>query len=89
MRRYTVSGDAACAIVEDGAVVLNMRTRRYYSLNETGAAIWRLLEDDVPVSEIVAALVQRYEVETATANRAVCALLAELAAEALVSTETG
>ena len=87
MNRYVVSGDAACAVVEDGAVVLNMRTKRYYSLNETGAAIWRLLEDDVPVPEIVAQLIQRYEVEPAAADRAVAALLADLTSEALVSLE--
>jgi hypothetical protein len=87
VNRYVVSGDAACAVVEDGAVVLNMRTKRYYSLNETGAAIWRLLEDDVPLPEIVAQLIQRYEVERAHADRAVAALLADLTSEALVSLE--
>jgi hypothetical protein len=87
VNRYVVSGDAACAVVEDGAVVLNMRTKRYYSLNETGAAIWRLLEDDVPLPEIVAQLTQRYEVEPAAADRAVAALLADLTSEALVSLE--
>jgi hypothetical protein len=87
VNRYVVSGDAACAVVEDGAVVLNMRTKRYYSLNETGAAIWRLLEDDVPLPEIVAQLIQRYEVEPAAADRAVVALLADLTSEALVSLE--
>lgn len=85
MSRYVVSADAACAHVEDGAVVLNMRTKRYYSLNETGAVIWRLLEDDVPVSGIVSQLVTHYEVERADAEQAVESLLAELASEALVS----
>lgn len=88
MSRYVVSGDAACAAVEDGAVVLNMRTKRYYSLNETGAAIWRLLEDEVPVPDIVTHLVQHYDVDHVAADRAVAGLLQDLTSEALVALES-
>lgn len=88
MRRYTVSADAACAVVEDGAVVLNMRTKRYYSLNETGMVIWRLLEEDVQVPEIVARLVDQYEVEPQVADDAVSKLLDGLTREALIEATT-
>ncbi|MBC7791404.1 MAG: PqqD family protein [Anaerolineae bacterium] len=86
MTRYAVSPDATCAVVEDGAVVLHMRTKRYYSLNETGATIWRLLEEDLPIEDIASQLVLLYDVERATANSAVARLLDELLAESLVST---
>ena len=85
MIRYTVSPDAACAAVDDGTVVLNMRTRRYYSLNETGASIWRMLTNDADVDEIVAHLIASYEVEDLAARRTVEVLLAELSAEALIA----
>jgi len=85
VRRYVVSDDAACAVVDGGAVVLNLRTKRYYSLNETGAVIWRLLEDDVAFSDIVARLVQQFDVEHATADQAVTNLLADLTSEDLVA----
>lgn len=85
MTRYVVSDDAACAIVEDGAVVLNMRTKRYYSLNETGTVIWRLLEDAVEPPDIVARLVQQYDVDVVAAERAVNGLLADLTSESLVT----
>lgn len=88
MSRYVVSADAACAVVEDGAVVLNMRTKRYYSLNETGAAIWRLLEDEHPVPEIVAEIVRQYNVEYPAADAAVATLLVNLANEALITEQT-
>lgn len=87
MRRYVVNPDCACAAVEDGAVVLNMRTKRYYSLNETGATIWRLLEDDVPVKEIVAYLVHHYSVEHDTAGNSVSTLLLDLTSEALITAQ--
>ena len=87
MTRYAISADAACAVVEDGAVLLHMRTKRYYSLNETGAAIWQLLEEEVTVNEIGARLVDRYDVDRRAADDAVASLLAALTAETLISME--
>ena len=88
MIRYVVSPDAACAAVEDGAVVLNMRTKRYYSLNETGAAIWRLLEDDVVIEDVVRRLIDLYAVGEREAGDSVDALLGALADESLITVVT-
>ena len=85
MTRYTVSPDAACAAVDDGTVVLNMRTKRYYSLNETGATVWRLLESETPTGEIAGQLVAMYDVTEAIARETVQLLLRELAAESLIA----
>jgi Coenzyme PQQ synthesis protein D (PqqD) len=82
---YTISPDAAFAAVEDGAVVLHMGTKRYYSLNETGTFVWRRLEDGVPRREIVARVVEAYEVGIAEAEMAVARLLDELIQERLIS----
>ena len=87
MSAYTISPDAECAAVEDGAVVLHMGTRRYFSLNDTGAAIWRMLEDDVALAEIPAQLGHRYEVDPTAARIALARLLDELAAENLITLE--
>lgn len=84
MTRWVVSPDAAFAAVEDGAVVLHLGTKRYYSLNGTGAAIWQMLEDAVPGADIVTRLVQTYAVGADEARASLAALLAELAAEQLV-----
>lgn len=82
--RYTISPDAAFAAVEDGAVVLHMGTKRYYSLNETGTFVWRRLEDGVPRGEIVALVVDAYDVGIAEAEMAVARLLEELMQESLI-----
>ena len=87
MSGYSLSPEAACAPVEDGAVVLHMGTRRYFSLNETGATIWRMLEDDVVLGEIPARLSELYEVDAAAAASAVDQLLGELAGEQLITLE--
>ncbi len=83
---YTISPDAAFAAVDDGAVVLHMGTKRYYSLNETGTFVWRRLEDGVPRSEIVARVVDEYDVGIVEAEMAVTRLLEELVQEQLIHT---
>lgn len=78
MKGYEIPAEVACARVEDGAVVLNMGTKRYFSLNETGAAIWRLLEEDVPLADIPQRLSDSYEVPVDEARTAVDSLVAVL-----------
>jgi len=84
LSHYTISPDAAFAAVEDGAVVLHMGTKRYYSLNETGAFVWRRLEDGIGRAEIVAQVVEEYDVGIAEAEIAVTRLLDELVHESLI-----
>lgn len=88
MSRYAISPDAAFATLEDGAVILNLRTKRYYSLNETGAAIWGMLEGGtVTAHAMVAHLVELYDVTDAQARREVDRLLGELESESLITIE--
>jgi hypothetical protein len=86
--RYGVSPDAACAMVDDGAVVLNMRTKRYYSLNETGAMIWRLLEDEPQIADVVRRLVELYDVGEREAGQTLDSLLEALSEESLITLVT-
>jgi Coenzyme PQQ synthesis protein D (PqqD) len=82
--RCTIPADVAYAAVEDGTVVLHMGTKRYYSLNETGAAVWRMLEQEVPVSEVPARLRAEFDVAVEEADLAVNELLATLAEQQLL-----
>lgn len=85
--RCSIPTDVACASVEDGTVLLHMGTKRYFSLNDTGAEIWRMLEQQVAVSEIPARLTATYDVTLAEAHLAVAELLATLAEQGLVTIE--
>jgi hypothetical protein len=82
--QYSISPDAAFAAVEDGAVVLHMGTKRYYSLNETGTFVWHRLEDGIAHAEIVTQLVNEYDVGVAEAERAVARVVEELVQESLI-----
>jgi hypothetical protein len=85
MLRYVAAADTACASLEGGAVLLHMGTKRYYSLNETGALVWQLLEEGATERDVVTRLVDHYTVAARDAEAAVGDLLAELLAEGLVA----
>lgn len=84
MTRYRVVPDALSASLSDGAVLLHLYTKRYFSLNETGSRIWSLLEQQASEEEIVDALVREYDVEKPEATRALSQLLGDLVAEGLI-----
>ena len=88
IRRCTIPAEVAAASLADGTVLLHMRTKRYFSLNETGAEIWRMLEEDVPVADIPARLSAAYDVPIEDAHVAVVELIASLAEQDLLAIET-
>lgn len=75
MTRYEAVPQAVFAEVPGGGVVLHTGTKRYYSLNQTGARIWALLEaggDPDATADVVAA---EYAIPAVEANRAVSDLI--------------
>lgn len=87
MKRYRISGDALTATLSDGAVLLNLHSKRYFSLNETGTRVWGLLEHDTALDAIVQTLTAEYDVAESDARREVMALVEELLLEGLVVTD--
>ena len=85
MTRYQVSRDAMIASLEGGTVLLHLDTKRYYSLNETGALIWRLLESGETDERMLECLLETYDVSPAEASATLADLLARLTSARLVS----
>ena len=69
------------------AALLHLETKRYFSLNETGVQIWRLLEDGRDPPAIAESLVAEYRLEIDEARGKVAAFLKELADEGLIETQ--
>ena len=82
--RWTIGADVVSTAVEGGAVLLDLTSKRYFSLNETGRVIWEGIRDGLSREAIVAALVERHEVSPETCRAAVDRLLADLASRQLV-----
>ena len=78
MTRWRATPDALAATLAEGAVLLNLRTNRYHSLNATGTRIWALLLEGRAEDEIVRTLSAEYTVEESLARAETRALIAAL-----------
>ncbi len=70
--------------VEDALVILHLDTKRYFTLNSTGSAIWHHLTQGKAEAEIVAALAAEYDADEAHLAESTRRLLAQLEAAALI-----
>jgi hypothetical protein len=86
--RLRIRTDVAAAKVIDGeAVIINVVTGRYYSLEAAGALAWTVLtERPSTLAEIAARLTRHYAVTPETALADLERLTAELIGEDLVTT---
>ena len=67
------------------AVLLNLDTSIYFSLDEVGARIWALLTEGRNLSEIVTAITAEYAVSAAECEADLLDLIVELERAALVT----
>lgn len=68
------------------AVLLHLDTKRYYTLNETGARVWELLQHGRSVQEIARALQDDYDIQDAQVMPLLLAFTDELHQEGLLCT---
>ena len=82
---YMIPEDVLAAHLEGEAVLLDLRTKRYYRLNATAARIWKGLEQALPPPQIVDALVAEFAVDAVTARAEMGRALEDLRARGLVT----
>lgn len=83
--RHALNAEVATAKVIDGeAIVINVVTGRYYSLEGSGAIAWAWLAAGATLGEAAAALADRFGVDAARARDDVAPLADELVAEQLL-----
>ena len=83
--KYTAKPDVVTTEIEDTELVLlDLKTRRYYTLNETGMFIWHRVEKGVDTSEIANEFAAAWHLPAEEAHDVVLKLLAELETEGLV-----
>jgi hypothetical protein len=84
--RYSPNTSEVAAKVIDGeAIIINLTTGVYYSMDEVGGRIWSLLEGRHPVGFVVEEIVAEYDVDAETAGKDVAALIEQLVEEGLIS----
>ncbi len=84
-KRWTRSKDCVERIINGEAVLLNLKSGVYYSLNETGTEIWRLLGDICVIEDIIEVLQNDYDCCAHDVESQVQELLDDLCAENLIT----
>ena len=84
--RYQLrSSDVTGKVIDGEAIIMNLATGAYYSMDGAGAALWELLELGCSGAEAVRALAERYDVSPEVIARDVNAVIEDLIAEELVA----
>lgn len=78
------SPHAAWRRIDEEAVVLDLRSSVYYSLNDTAARIWESLGEGLSGTDIVARIGAEYEADEATARKDVVDTLRLLLKDELI-----
>ena len=69
---------------ETSAALLHLKTKRYYTLNETGSLIWDLITQEVEVNDIAVRITETYDVGVDDAREYVVEFLTSLRREGLL-----
>ena len=83
----SVPPDVVSTVLDDGAVLLNLATGQYYSLDVVGARMWTLLTEHGQVELAVQTMVAEYEVGEDEVRRDMLRLIEELAEQGLLKAE--
>jgi hypothetical protein len=78
------SPDVVTSEADGEAVLLNLETGAYFSLNPIGAVVWEWLEQPHALDAIAAALSARYEVHRAKASEDVARMLVRMRDRGLI-----
>jgi len=74
-------------IIDNQAVILNLKTGNYYSLNETGTFIWGLLQNRISVEDLANRVVEEFEIDIKSALHDTKLLLKDLISEKMIRQE--
>ena len=84
--RFTAAPDVNAKVLEAEAVLLNVKTGAYFSMNKVGTHIWELYGAGRSLSEVVAGVCERFEVTPERAEADVRAFTAALLERGLLQT---
>lgn len=83
-RKIEPYSEVTCTELDDEAVLLNIETKIYYTLNQPGVYVWRLIKNGHSPSEIAQRVQEEFAVDRETAEKNVSDLIDELVREQLV-----
>ncbi|HSH40901.1 MAG TPA: PqqD family protein [Arenicellales bacterium] len=84
MSTYKIADNVLFQEVDGESVLLSLDKGCYYGLDELGTRIWKLIDRDLDSDQVVAAIVEEYEVEPEQARRDLDAFLSDLEQSGLI-----
>lgn len=76
--------DVNAEVIDGEAIIINVTTGVYFSLEDVGVYIWQLLTSGNSLSETIQAVIERYRVPAEQANADLETFVSELIAEGLI-----
>jgi len=70
--------DVTMAHLDNEIALLNIKNGKYFSLNETGARIWELLQVSVDQEQLISSMLKEYSVEEIKLRADIVQLLEKL-----------
>ena len=80
------SANATHQMVGEEAILVNLNDGSYYSLNDTGATFWSLLDGQRTIADCARLIAQEYDVEPSVVEDDLLELAAEFSKEGLIVT---
>lgn len=84
---FTVNPEAVRSFHGDGLVILHAGNGRLFTSNETGARIWRGIEQQLPLEMIASEISSVYQLPRSTAREHTISFLAVLEQQSLIKRE--
>jgi hypothetical protein len=78
------SPEASHQMVGEEAILINLTTGSYYSLNDTGAIFWELLDGQRTIADCARQIAQEYDVEVEMVEEDLLELATEFNEEGLI-----
>jgi hypothetical protein len=83
-QKVRVAPETLINFVGDEAVLLDLKTERYFGLDEVGARMWAALTESENIGQAYAALVDEYEADPGVLRRDLTELIERLRAQGLI-----
>jgi len=77
-RSFCANPDAMSASIEDSIVILDVQGQSFFSSNDVGSFIWRLIQRPQTLSDIKRAVLAEYEVDETKCEKDISRFLEQL-----------
>ena len=79
--------DVQCSVLDGEAILLNLETGSYFTLNRVGTVAWELFNGERTLTHVHAAICERFDVREDVARQDLLSLVSHLDQEGLIQHE--